>query len=127
MVELLTRLARKHVFVKFIKCVATSCVENFHDLHVPAMFLYLNGELVVQDVPCAALFGGMHMNEKTIEYVLTERKVIEVEFNEDPRDLLKMMNIVTKRGKDAGRNHEDDVDDDGDDREYMDNQFQRYR
>lgn len=127
LLEIFDRLARKHINVKFIKAVATSCVENFHDSHCPGMFIYKGGELLHSDVPCADLFGGLRMTEQTVEYVLTERKVIEVEFDEDPRDKLKLMNMVLKHGKDVVRRHEDDVDSDGDDREYANNQYQRYR
>ena len=63
------------------------------------------------------------MTRATVEYVLAERGVIDVEFDEDPRDKLKLMNMVTKRGKDVVRRHEDDVDSDGDDREYVNNQY----
>ena len=63
-----------------------------------------------------------------MEWVMAERGLIEVEYDEDPRDKLKLMNMIVKHGKDVARRHEmDTVDDDGDDREYMDNQFQRYR
>ena len=123
--EILSELARKHIYVKFIKSIATSCVENFHDSHCPAMFIYKGGELVHSDVPCAEIFGGLRMNTKTVEYVLAERGLIEIDFEDDPRDKLKLINMVTKRGKDVGRRHEreDDEDDEGDDREYMNNQY----
>jgi len=114
--------------LKFIKSVATQCIENFNDKHCPGMFIYQNGELVHSDVPCAELFGGLRMTNETVEYVLAERGMIEMEFDTDPRDKLKLMNMVTKRGKDVTRRHEDEDDDsDGDDREYMNNQFERYR
>lgn len=61
------------------------------------------------------------MTTQTVEYVLQEKGVIDVEFDEDPRDKLKLLNMVTKRGKDVARGHEDDIDDDGDDREYLNN------
>lgn len=117
----------KHKDIKFIKSVATSCVENFVDKHAPAMFIYKDGDLVHTDVPCAELFGGVKMTPATVEYVMAERGLIEMEFEDDPRDKLKVLNMITKRGKDVMRHHEDDRDDDGDDREYMDNQFKRYR
>ena len=123
LLEIMDDLARRHVNVKFIKAVATSCVEDFHDSHCPGFFIYKGGELVHSDVPCAELFGGLRMTRATVEYVLAERGVIEVEFDEDPRDKLKLMNMVTKRGKDVVRRHEDDVDSDGDDREYVNNQY----
>ena len=128
LVEIMQRLAMKHKNVKFIKCIATSCVENFHDSHVPSMFIYKDGDLVVQDVPCADMLGGKRMTDATVEYVLAERKIIEVEFEEDPRDKLKLLNMVTKHGKDITRRQADEtVDDDGDDREYMNNQYMRYK
>ena len=121
-------LARKHPNVKFVKAVATSCVENFHDNHCPAMFIYRNGELEVSEVPCGDLFGGVRMTLQTVEWVLHEKKVVEIEFEEDPRDKLKLINMVTKHGKDLARRHEpDDIDDDGDDREYLNNQYMRYK
>ena len=68
------------------------------------------------------------MTTQTVEYVLAEKGIIEVECDEDPRDKLKLMNMVTKHGKDVSRHHEcDTVDSDGDDREYVNNQYQRYR
>lgn len=92
------------------------------------MFTYKDGELVHSDVPCADLFGGLRMTRETIEYVLAQRGIIELEFDTDPRDKLKLMNMITKHGKDVTRRHEAaDVDSDGDDREYVNNQYERYR
>ena len=69
------------------------------------------------------------MTPQTVEYVLMMHNQLEADFPEgDPRDKLKLINTVIKRGKDAGRHHEDDVDSEGeDDREYVSNQFTRYR
>ena len=69
------------------------------------------------------------MNSKTVEFVLAAQGVCYAEFPDgDPRDKLKLLNTVIKRGKDAGRHHEDDVDSEGeDDREYMNNQYSRYK
>jgi len=125
--EIWSQLARKHVNVKFIKAVATNCVENFHDKHCPSMFIYKNGELVSSEVPAKELFGGERMTTQSVEYILAQKEVIEIEFDEDPRDKLKLLNMVVKHGKDVNRRHEDDVDSDGDDREYVNNQYQRYK
>ena len=121
--EIWAQLARKYVNVKFIKSIATKCVENFHDSHCPALFIYKNGELVSSDVPAGPLFGGERMNMDSVEFVIGEKSVIDVDFEEDPRDKLKLLNMVTKRGKDVMRRHEEDVDSDGDDREYVNNQY----
>ena len=67
------------------------------------------------------------MTLESVEYVLAQKGVVEVEFEEDPRDKLKLLNMVVKHGKDVNRRHEDDVDSDGDDREYCNNQYMRYK
>lgn len=69
------------------------------------------------------------MNVKTVEYCLWMHSQLQAEFPDgDPRDKLKLMNTIIKRGKDAGRHHEDDIDSEGeDDREYANNQYQRYK
>jgi len=74
-------------------------------------------------VPGAEVFGGLRMTVETMEFVLNEQGIIEKDFEEDPRDKLKLLNMVTKHGKDVARRHEQDVDSDGDDREYMNNQY----
>ena len=128
LLEILDVLARKHPHVKFVKAIATSCVENFVDAHCPGFFIYKGGEIVMSEVPGSQIFGGVRMTVQTVEFVLNEKGVIEIEFEEDPRDKLKLLNMVTKHGKDVGRRHEAaDVDDDGDDREYLNNQYVRYR
>jgi hypothetical protein len=104
--EIWTQLARKYVNVKFIKATATKCVENFHDSHCPGFFIYKNGELISSDVPAGSLFGGERMNMDSVEYVLGQKGIIEVDFEEDPRDKLKLLNMITKRGKDVMRRHE---------------------
>lgn len=119
-----SELQRKHVNVKFVKAVATSCVENFNDIHCPSMFIYKNGELVSSEVPAKELFGGDRMTVTTVEFVLADKGVIDIEFDEDPRDKLKLLNMVVKHGKDVNRHHEQEcVDSDGDDREYTNNQY----
>ena len=45
LINLLNLVAQKHPETKFIKSVATKCVENFRDNDCPALLFYLNGEL----------------------------------------------------------------------------------
>lgn len=124
LLEILDVLARKHPHVKFIKAVATSCVENFVDAHCPGFFIYKAGEVIYSQVPGSVIFGGVRMTPKTVEFVLNQKGVIDIEFEDDPRDKLKLLNMVTKHGKDVGRRHEQDCeDDDGDDREYVNNHY----
>ena len=43
------------------------------------------------------------MTVDTIEFVLALHKQIDMEIEEDPRDKLKLLNMVIKRGKDAAK------------------------
>jgi hypothetical protein len=98
---------------------------------VPALFFYQNGALTGNLIPCSGVLGGLRMTVETIEYVLAEHKQIEMEFESDPRDKLKLLNTIVKRGEASKRErHEKEVDSDEegvDDREYVDNQYMRYK
>ena len=119
----------KYPRVKFIKSVATKCVENFSDKDVPALFFYKGGDLLGQKIPAAPELGGLRMNFSTVEFVLSKAPTgIEVEYEEDPRNKLKLMNTIIRKGKDAGRGHEnEDHSEEEDDRDYVSNQYQQYR
>jgi hypothetical protein len=51
-------LAEKHIFVKFLKIVATNCVDKFKDEDVPAVLIYQNSKLFRQFIPGVYYFGG---------------------------------------------------------------------
>ena len=121
-------LAKAHPTTKFIRAIATKCVENFRDQDVPALFFYRNGELLHNVIPCGNLLGGVRMNQKTVEFVLATNNMIKMEFEHDPRDKLKLINATIVHGKKYGTRHEEDSQDSGeDDREYVDNQYARYK
>ena len=128
---MLNVVAAKHPGTKFIKTIATKCVENFKDHDCPALFFYMNGDLLGNIIPCADILGGKRMTVETIEFVLSTHKMIEMEFEEDPRDKLKLMNAVIVRGKKVDKHrHERDADSDEegiDDREYISNQYMKYK
>ena len=69
------------------------------------------------------------MNPDTVEYVLAKQyKIVEKEFEEDPRDALKTFNafIVKKKGF-LSRDGDASGSDGEDDREYYNNQLFRYK
>jgi hypothetical protein len=70
LVQLLDIVAAKHPETKFIKSVATKCVENFQDRDCPALLFYCNGDLTGNLIPCADVLGGKRMTVETIEFVL---------------------------------------------------------
>ncbi len=120
--EILDAIAKKHSNTKFVRSVATKCVENFRDNDLPALLFYKDGELLHNIIPAREILGGTRMNINTVEFVLGLNKMVVVDFDHDPRDKLKLINTVIVKGKDAGRHHEDDVDSEGeDDREYISN------
>jgi hypothetical protein len=128
--EILEKLAEKHSTRKFMKIVATKCVENFADEDVPCLLFYKNGLLYDQlsGQACRNVFGGKRMNINTVEFVLAkEKKFIEQEFEEDPRDSLKTFNaFIHKKKAFLGKDEDQSGSEGEDDREYINNQLFRY-
>ena len=97
------------------------------DRDLPALLFYKNEDLTGNIIPAREVLGGKRMTVKTVEFVLSVNRQVDIEFEHDPRDKLKLINTTIIKGKNAGRHHEDDVDSEGDDdREYVSNQYQRY-
>jgi hypothetical protein len=123
--EILTNLAKKHPTRKFMMIQATKCVENFQDVDVPCLLFYKNGDLYDQIAgsACRNIFGGKHMNSDTVEYVLAkEKKFLEVEFKDDPRDSLKTFNaFIHKKKAFLGADEDQSGSEGEDDREYINN------
>ncbi|OTF73874.1 hypothetical protein BLA29_013165, partial [Euroglyphus maynei] len=46
--EIFKQLASQFVETKFLKSIASQCIPNFPDDNLPAVFIYLNGQLVKQ-------------------------------------------------------------------------------
>ena len=77
LVEIIEGLAKKHVFVKFLKSVATKTIPDFLDIHCPGMLVYKNGETIHQFIPALLEFGGKKMDSLIVEYVLAKKGVLE--------------------------------------------------
>ena len=124
------KIAAKHPTRKFIKIVATKCIENYLDMDVPGILIYRNGDLLDKIIPAGSVFGGLRMNVDTVEFVLGFKKIIDVEFDEDPREKLKVFNqkITHKANAMKNRNEDrsDDEEDDGD-REYQSTLISKYK
>lgn len=97
--EILTQLAKKHPTRKFIKMVANKCIENYMDVDCPGILIYRNGDLMDKIIPAGDVFGGLRMNMDTVEFVLGFKRVIDVEFEEDPREKLKLFNAKVSHKK----------------------------
>lgn len=101
--DILAKLAGKHPTRKFMRCVATKCVENYRDQDVPALLFYKDGNNLLNHMTgpnAKKLFGGKNMNIDTVEYVLAkECDFLDVEFQDDPRDSLKTFNAFIHKKK----------------------------
>ena len=93
--RILAEVAQRHQYVKFIKIVANKCIENYLDIDVPGLLFYKNGDLLDKIIPASPVFGGKHMTRDTVEFVLAMKKIIDMEFEEDPRIKLKTFNMVS--------------------------------
>ena len=71
LVSIIDQLAKKYPKIKFMKSVATKCIENFLDRDCPGVLIYKGGELQCQHIPAAKDFLGDRMNAKIVEYVLS--------------------------------------------------------
>ena len=69
--EILIELAAKHPNTKFIRAVATKCVEGMLDRDLPALLFYKNEDLTGNIIPAREVLGGKRMNVKTVEFVLS--------------------------------------------------------
>lgn len=124
--RILTEVAQRHQYVKFIKIVANKCIENYLDIDVPGILFYKNGDLLDKIIPAGPVFGGTRMTRDTVEFVLAMKKVVDMEFEEDPRQKLKTFSMKTQK-KGSRRNDDESDSEEDDDREYTSNQMFRYR
>ena len=58
-------LAAKFPLVKFMRIVATNCIEKYNDDDVPGVIIYQNAKLIRQFIPAPYYFGGNHLSWKS--------------------------------------------------------------
>jgi len=63
--KILENVAQKYPLVKFMKIVATNCIENYRDEDVPGLIIYRNGSMYKQFIPAPEFLGGKKMNWKS--------------------------------------------------------------
>lgn len=85
-------LSHKFINHKFIKIIATKCVENFQDADVPALLIYRNGQLHHNFLRCVTLFPQGKISDKGLEWALSRVGVLETDLEELPQpEFLKVM------------------------------------
>jgi len=63
--KIFENLANKFPLVKFMRIVATNCIDNYRDSDVPGVIIYKNSTLFKQFIPATDFFGGKKMNWKS--------------------------------------------------------------
>ncbi|XP_055328183.1 phosducin-like protein 3 [Paramacrobiotus metropolitanus] len=103
----ISALAPKFPDVKFVKSIATTCVPNFPDASLPAIFIYFEGDLKRQIVGQLE-FGGLNLTEQGLEWILAQEGVLKTELTSDPRLTANNRSRITTV---RGQNRADDSDD----------------
>lgn len=70
---ILNVLAQKHRSVKFLKIVATRCIEGYPEKNIPTLLVYANGDLKGQLVGIEAL-GGLETTVLRVQELLSSRQ-----------------------------------------------------
>lgn len=107
-------LAKRFVLVKFMRIVATNCLEHCEDINVPGIIIYYNGEMIKQMIPAVHYLGGKgKITEEKVEWILGSLKIIKSEVEEDPFDNDGPMFKVGKADKREKEDFESDSEEDG--------------
>jgi len=106
--EYLQHLAAKFPQTKFLKSIATLCIPNYPDRHLPTIFIYHNGNLVKQFIKEEAFTAvpGAYVTEEEFEWMLHESGALKSKLKENPKlkratqksTILLQQKAVTKGG-----------------------------
>lgn len=93
-------LANKYKYVKFVRGVAKQCVPDYPDKNLPTVFVYKNGQLVIQWI------GGGNFGKdpplEVVEWMLHEKTIITSDLEHDPRQKTEDMftrNVMSYIGR----------------------------
>jgi len=79
----LTALAKKFPCTKFLKSVATVCIENYPDKNLPTIFIYRNGDMKAQMIGPRVFRAEVTCDE--LEWIFKEVGAVESDMESDPR------------------------------------------
>lgn len=110
-------MAKKHIKIKFLRTVATRCVEKFPDANLPYILYYRNGQLM-QSINKDLLGLYPKLSCYALEHLFSELKVEGIEFKKKNKKTLAKKFLEEKLGK-----KNVDLDIDSDEEERGDKQF----
>lgn len=79
-----SRLALKFPQAKFLKSISTTCIANFPDRNLPAIFVYYEGQMMRQFIGPAE-FGSDRIKLDELEWILSRTGGIKTDLESDPR------------------------------------------
>jgi hypothetical protein len=82
--QFISELAMKYPTVKFLKSIAQTCIPNFPDKNLPAIFIYHNGQIKKQFLGAIDLRGPKCTRDE-LEYLLGKVGAVNTDITEDPR------------------------------------------
>ncbi|KAK7021310.1 Phosducin-like protein 3 [Halocaridina rubra] len=108
-----TRLAIKFPQVKFLKSISTTCIPNFPDRNLPAVFVYFEGQLKRQFIAAAEL-GGDRPKLEELEWILSRTGGFNTDLEADPRGP-KVQDVLMGSLRGFSKDSDDDNDSDDND------------
>ena len=110
--ELMTRMAAKYPLIKFVKIVATRCIENFPDSKLPCLIVYKEGKMTnnITNV-------DIEMKMTVFGFETLMAKIYVIEKNEDEED--EEVKRIKQIGKGKAKPKNEDESDSDDGKEYM--------
>lgn len=79
-----TEFAMKFPTVKFLRSIAVTCIPNFPEKNLPAIFIYHNGQIKKQFLGALDL-RGPNVTKDEIEFMLGRVGAVTTDIKEDPR------------------------------------------
>lgn len=79
-----SELSMKFPTVKFLKSIAQTCIPNFPEKNLPAIFIYNNGQMKKQFLGALDL-RGPNITIKELEFLLGRVGAIDTDIKDDPR------------------------------------------
>ncbi|KAF7248350.1 Phosducin-like protein 2 [Varanus komodoensis] len=80
----LSLLATKFPETKFVKAIADSCIENYHDNCLPTLFVYENGEIKGKFIGITEC-GGVQLTVEELEWKLADVGALKTDLEENPK------------------------------------------
>ncbi|XP_062991176.1 phosducin-like protein 2 [Elgaria multicarinata webbii] len=97
----LSLLAAKFPETKFVKALASSCIENYHDRCLPTLCVYENGKIKGKFMGITEC-GGLQLKEEELEWKLAEVGALITDLEENPKK--NVVDVMTSSLRNASVN-----------------------